>query len=206
MKIFTYENGPFMVNSYLVVNEAISKGFVIDPGNDLYNMITDIEKEKISIEAVICTHGHIDHVAGVSEIKEKYNVPFYINEKDKDLIDSLPVYSRMFGVPVPVTPVIDKFLPDSGEIEIAGIKLKLLYTPGHSPGSISFYTNNIVFSGDALFNMSIGRTDLPGGDYGQLITSIKSNLLTLPDETRVLSGHGPESTIGYEKKVNPFLR
>ncbi len=206
MKILAYENGPFMVNTYLVVNDDNLKGFVVDPGNEIDDLIRKIADDKISIEAILCTHGHIDHVAGVAQMKEKFNALFYMNEKDKELLDAIPAYSKMFGVEEPKIPFVDHNIPEAGEIEIAGIKLKLLYTPGHSRGSISFYFGDVVISGDALFNMSIGRTDLPGGDYDQLISSIKSKLLTLPDDTKVLSGHGPASTIGFEKKRNPFLR
>jgi len=205
MKLVVFENGPFMVNTYLAVNEDGNRGFILDPGSEMEQLIEFILKEKISLEAIVCTHGHIDHVAGVSQIKNKFNIPFYLNDLEDEIIKSIPVQARMFGVPDPGVPDPDKNLPLSGDIEFAGLNFTLLHTPGHSMGSISLYSEGVVFSGDALFNMSIGRTDLPGGNYDQLITAIKEKLFVLPDETQVLCGHGPATAIGYEKKMNPFF-
>lgn len=203
MDIFTLANGPFMVNSYLVVNGR--RGFIIDPGSGIKPLLTKIESEKLELEAIIATHGHIDHIEGVNAVKRKFKVPFYVNDMDTDLIKTVRMQARMFGVPDPGEISSDRNLPSSGEIEVAGLKLGLMHTPGHSKGSVSIMIEDVLFSGDTLFNFSIGRTDLPGGDYEELITSIKSKILVMPDTTRVLSGHGPETTVGREKKMNPFL-
>jgi len=122
-----------------------------------------------------------------------------------ELITSVQMQARMFGVPDPGQVIPDRNLPSNGEIQIAGLTLGLFHTPGHSQGSVSILIEDVLFSGDTLFNFSIGRTDLPGGSYEELISSIKNKILILPENTRVLSGHGPETTVGREKKMNPFL-
>lgn len=203
MEIFTLANGPFMVNSYLVVNGQ--KAFIIDPGTGIKSILAKIQSDKLELEAIIATHGHIDHIDGVNTVKKQYNVPFYVNSQDMQLVQTVQMQARMFGVPDPGKISPDMELPSGGELEVAGLRLDLFHTPGHSQGSVSILIDNILFAGDTLFNFSIGRTDLPGGNYAQLITSIKSKILVLPDETRVLSGHGPETTVGMERKMNPFL-
>jgi hydroxyacylglutathione hydrolase len=203
MEIYTLPNGPFMVNSYLIVNGK--KGIILDPGSGIRPLLVKAESEKLEIEAIVATHGHIDHIDGVNKVKEKFNVPFYANSLDMELIQSAPMQARMFGVPDPGQVIPDKNLPSTGEIQIAGLTLELYHTPGHSKGSVSIRIEDVLFSGDTLFNFSIGRTDLPGGNYEELISSIRNQIFTLPDETRVLSGHGPETTVGREKKMNPFL-
>lgn len=206
MQIIILGNGPFMVNSFLVINEKSNRGFIIDPGSNIDPLLNKIDEDKISLDAIVATHGHIDHIEGVNKVKDRFKVPFYVNDQDRELIDTLPTQAQMFGVPDPGVPTIDEILPVSGEIEISDLKLTLLYTPGHSKGSVSIKIDDIVFSGDSLFNFSIGRTDLPGGDYGELITSIREKLFVLPEDTRVLPGHGPETTIGTEIKMNPFFK
>ncbi len=203
MDIYTLPNGPFMVNSYLVVNGR--KGFILDPGSGIKPLIVKAVSDQLEIEAIIATHGHIDHIDGVNRVKEKFKVPFYANELDRELIETVQMQARMFGVPDPGKVSPDSNLPSAGTIQVADMTLELFHTPGHSKGSISIKIDDILFSGDTLFNFSIGRTDLPGGNYEELITSIQDKILTLPDNTRVLSGHGPETTVGTEKKMNPFL-
>jgi glyoxylase-like metal-dependent hydrolase (beta-lactamase superfamily II) len=203
MEIYTLPNGPFMVNSYLIVNDK--KGIIIDPGSGIEPLIKKIKSEKIELEAILATHGHIDHIDGVNIIKKKFNANFYVNNLDANLINTVQVQARAFGVPDPGKIIPDRNLPFSGEMDLAGLTLQLLHTPGHSKGSVSIKIDNTLFSGDTLFNFSIGRTDLPGGNYEELISSIKNKILIFPDDTQVLSGHGPETTIGKEKKVNPFL-
>ncbi len=203
MEIFTLPNGPFMVNSYLVVNGK--RAMIIDPGSGIGSILSKIDAEELELEAIVATHGHIDHVDGVNIVKNKFDVPFYINNIDLDLLKNVSMQANMFGIPSPGEITQNRELPGSGDIEIIGLNLELYYTPGHSKGSVSIKIDDVVFSGDTLFNFSIGRTDLPGGSHEELIKSIRENLLIMPDETRVLSGHGPETTIGAEKAANPFL-
>jgi glyoxylase-like metal-dependent hydrolase (beta-lactamase superfamily II) len=203
MELYSLPNGPFMVNSFLIVNGK--KGVILDPGAGIRPLLVKAESEKIEIEAIIATHGHIDHIDGVNKVKDKFNAPFYANNLDMELIETVQMQARMFGVPDPGQIILDRNLPLSGEIEIAGMMLELYHTPGHSRGSISIKIEDLLFSGDTLFNFSIGRTDLPGGNYEELISSIKNKIFIHPDNTRILSGHGPETTIGREKKMNPFL-
>jgi len=192
-----------MVNSYLIVNGK--KGFFLDPGSGIKPLIVKAESDKIEIEAIIATHGHIDHIDGVNKVKQKFDVQFYANNLDMELIQSVQMQARMFGVPDPGEVIPDRNLPLNGEIQMAGLTLELFHTPGHSKGSVSIKIDDVLFSGDTLFNFSIGRTDLPGGNYEELITSIRNRIFVLPDNTRVLSGHGPETTVGREKQMNPFL-
>jgi glyoxylase-like metal-dependent hydrolase (beta-lactamase superfamily II) len=207
MKIVCHENGPFMVNTYLVYDEGSMRGFILDPGSDVDGLAQYCETGKIQIEAVVATHAHIDHVAGVSFFQQRYGVPFYCSSLEKEFLGTLPIQARMFGVDDPGVPVIDRELAQSGVLELSNIGITLLHTPGHSPGSVSLYIPEagVVFCGDALFNMSIGRTDLPGGSYEDLITSIREKLLCLPGDTTACSGHGPATTIAAEKAMNPFL-
>jgi hydroxyacylglutathione hydrolase len=206
MKIFCHENGPFGVNTYLVMNESNKRAFIIDPGsNDLKILLDGIAKEGYSLESIVCTHGHIDHVAGIPFIKKRFRIPFFMCDLDREILETVSLQARMFGVPDPGKLTVDQMIPTSGTISFCDIQFTILHTPGHSQGSVSFYHDGTVFVGDALFNMSIGRTDLPGGHYEQLIHSIEHLLFPLPDDTRVLCGHGPETTIGFEKNMNPFF-
>lgn len=203
MEIYTLPNGPFMVNSYLVVNGK--KGIFIDPGCGVKPLVVKAVSDKLEIEAIISTHGHIDHIDGVNIVKNSFNVPYHVSNLDMELISTVRTQARMFGVPDPGQIIPDKNLSISGEMQVAGLTLELLHTPGHSKGSVSIKIDDIIFSGDTLFNFSIGRTDLQGGNYEELIRSITEKILILPDNTRVLSGHGPETTVGKEKRMNPFL-
>ena len=206
MKVYRFENGPFMVNTFVALTDDEQRGFILDPGSDIQPLIEELKKRNTSIEAIVATHAHIDHIAGVNLVRKNFDVPFYLNQNEHSLARSISMQAGMFGVSDPGAITVENDLPESGHIEIAGIKLELFHTPGHSPGSISLLADNVLFSGDALFQMSIGRTDLPGGDYNTLINSIREKLFTLPDDTSVLPGHGPETSIGFEKKSNPFLQ
>ncbi len=205
VEVLRFENGPFMVNSYLLVNKKTGESIIIDPGYDVSGVISAVKQKGRSLVAIVATHGHLDHVEGVNAVKKEFDVPFLVNERDNELVATVSMQARMFGVPDPGVPEISESLPLEGSIELAGIPMELRHTPGHSPGSVSILVEKVVFSGDALFNFSIGRTDLPGGSYEELISSIREQLFTLPDDILVMPGHGPETTIGNEKAMNPFF-
>lgn len=204
----------FGINTYVVYDPKEKKAAVIDPGMILPEereaMDRFLAKNDLELTHIIDTHIHIDHAIGVKYLKDKYNAPFYANEGDKSLGERLQVQARQFGVPGEIEEAItiDHPIKDGDTIHIGSGELRVLHVPGHSPGSVALYDPEagFVITGDALFQGSVGRTDLPGGNSKQLIDSIKSKLLTLPDATVVYPGHGPHTTIGSEKKANPFLR
>ena len=159
----------------------------------------------IEVDAIYNTHGHIDHVGAVAAIKKELGIPFAMHPADRFLLEILPDQARMFGVRGGEVPTIDRELAHDDEVAVGAHKGKVIHTPGHSPGGVCFAFDDIVFVGDTLFAGSIGRTDLPGGSLDQLLGHIKERLLSLDDNTKVLSGHGPASSIGVERSHNPFL-
>jgi hydroxyacylglutathione hydrolase len=196
-------------NCYIVGDTDTNEAVLIDPVDQaplLYKTATDAGW---TIKLILATHGHFDHVLASQELKELTGAPFYIHKNDQPWLDNLPQRGVHFtGTPFPEAAVPDRYLSDETEtIEVGAIRLETLFTPGHAPGHIAFFMrdHNILFAGDALFAGSIGRTDLPGGDYETLIRSITEKLLPLGDEVVVLSGHGPQTTIGRERQTNPFL-
>ena len=206
MRIFKIPVGPFEVNCYVIVNEQNGECLLIDPGDEPSKIIELIENNQWKPLKIINTHNHIDHVRHLFQVKNHFDIPFYIHEDDLPLLESLKEQALFFGLDCSPIPEVDGFLSDGDVFEMDNQTVKILHTPGHSPGSISIYLQGDVFVGDVLFKGSIGRTDLYGGNYQRLMNSIRDKLLTLPDETIVHSGHGPETTIGNEKRQNPFLK
>jgi len=193
--------GDMGVNCYIVGNEE--SVFIIDPGDEAEYIINEVGNKKI--EFILLTHGHIDHIMALNKIKEMINTKVYISELDKDfLFDSKKNLSYFLGYNY-VYKYDVEVLKDSDTIEFKNTKIQVISTPGHTPGGLCFYINNMLFSGDTLFRQSIGRTDFPGGDYATLIKSIREKLLKLPPDTIVYPGHMEETTIGFEKDHNPFL-
>lgn len=191
--------GIYAANCFLLMDEDTKEMAVIDPGGDSDDIIKAIESLKGKVKFILLTHGHVDHVGGVMDIKKEYNVPFYINEEDQKLIDKgTYIYGNI--------PKADGYLKDRDKISLGKHTITVLETPGHTPGGVCFKVEDMVFTGDTLFKGSIGRTDLGGGDYDAIINSINNKLVPLDENTIVLPGHGPESTIAHEKQSNPFLR
>ena len=214
IKMVQYKNlifNPLQVNTWLVYDEKGSC-IIIDPAcadeseqQLLSNFIMD---KGLKPEMILATHCHFDHLPGVRYAKEKYNIPFCGHREDLNLLQFAGHQAEFYGIEFAVDPPeFDNFLEDGEQLKWGGGMINILHVPGHSRGSLAFYFDNpgIVVTGDALFREGIGRTDLPGGDYETLLTSIRSKLFTLPEPTRVLAGHGPESDIGYEKNYNPFF-
>lgn len=201
--------GVAATNCYIVGDTDIGEAILIDPVDDAPLLVKTAADAGLTIKLILATHGHFDHVLASKELKALTGAPFYINQHDQPLLDRLPDTGvRFIGKKFPEAAKPDRYLADDPEIiEHGAIKLKTLFTPGHAPGHIAFYMedHNLLFSGDALFAGSIGRTDLPGGDYPTLMESIFKKLLPLGDEVRVLPGHGEQTTIGHERRTNPFL-
>lgn len=197
--------GPLQTNCYVVADELNGKGVIIDPGGDAGKILKIVNKLGVKISMVINTHGHFDHIMANKSIIEATGAPLAIHKEDENLLRKGG--GLLFLGFIASSPPPDLYLQEGDVVKIGQAYLAVLHTPGHSPGSISLYSpeENILFSGDVLFYMGVGRWDFPGGDYHVLMDSIQRKLLTLPDETVVYPGHGPSTTIGQEKAHNPFL-
>ncbi|MEW9095143.1 MAG: MBL fold metallo-hydrolase [Clostridiaceae bacterium] len=201
MKINRLPVGSYAANCYIVMDDKTKETMVIDPGAEASLINNEIKKMGGEVKYIFLTHGHLDHTGAVSELKELTNALVGINEKDEKAIEKGGYVfgdKNKFGRP-------DIHLKDGDEFQIGDIKINCIETPGHSEGGMCFLLKNVVFTGDTLFEGSIGRTDFEGGDFKVLIDSIKNKLLNLPKETVILPGHGGESRIDYEKMYNPFL-
>ncbi|MCH5231233.1 MAG: MBL fold metallo-hydrolase [Muribaculaceae bacterium] len=213
MQVAIFQFSLFGINTYLVFDPQSKECAIIDPGMSTPEEELAIEnfiaEKGLTLTQIINTHLHIDHVAGIPYLREKFGVPVKAHEGDRFLGEGLDQQARMFGLNMNLGEIeISEYLKPGDKIKIGEGELEVLSVPGHSKGSIALYdkAGGYIITGDALFKGSIGRTDLPGGDYRELIESISKELLSLPDETAVLPGHGPTSTIGEEKRTNPFLR
>ncbi len=203
-KIHTLVVGRIQTNCYILQSD--STALVIDPGDESERIIRFLKDIAVKPTHIVATHTHFDHVLGVDTIRAKLKVPFLIHRDDLSMLESMQSRVRqIMGFSVPPPPKVDQFLEDGQSIEFGQDKVKVIHTPGHSPGSISLAGQDFVMTGDALFNQSIGRTDLPGGDLDTLIRSITQRLFILDDDTIVYPGHGPETSIGDEKFANPFV-
>ena len=206
MKIETITVGSFAMNCYLVSDENSGEAVYIDPGAEAERLIEKVETENLNLKYIINTHCHIDHAAEVNQVKRHFNVPFYMHKGDLSLLKSLKEQGSFFGISVRDIPSDIQFVEDGQQLTLGTESFVIIHTPGHSPGGISIKNNSDLFAGDSLFYDSIGRTDLPGGVYEQLLNSIHTKLLTLDDQTTVYPGHGPTTTIGRERQKNPFLQ
>ncbi len=206
MEFFKIPTGMYAANCYIIYSEITGDGIVVDPGGDIEIILGKIEENNLSIKYIVLTHGHGDHLGGAKKLKEKLNVPVLVHEEDEELVkDANKNLSIImdFG-PVDFNP--DILLKDGDAIEFGDLKAKVIHTPGHTRGGICLKINNHLFTGDTLFKGSIGRTDLLGGDYDNIINSIKEKILVLDDDIIVMPGHGESSTILEEKIYNPYLR
>ncbi|MBA3035560.1 MAG: MBL fold metallo-hydrolase [Desulfobacterium sp.] len=198
--------GPIMSNCFIVGCETTKEAVVIDPGDESNKILMVVAKHKLKVKYIINTHGHIDHVGGNKKLKEITGADLLIHSLDAPMLSCLSATGAAWGMNVEDSPPPDRMLKDGDEVKFGDITLKVIHTPGHSPGGISLYTDGCVFVGDTLFAGSIGRTDFPGGDYDTIISSIRNKLFVLGDNVRVLTGHGPETSIAIEKKFNPFAK
>jgi hydroxyacylglutathione hydrolase len=197
--------GPLQVNCFILADEKTKEAVVIDPGDDAPDILKVIKDKGLRVRYIVNTHAHFDHVGANKAVKDATGAELLLHEADAPVLATVGSQSRSFGMSPVSSPPPDRLLKHGDTIVAGEVSLKVLHTPGHTPGGISLLEQGLVFTGDALFAGSIGRTDLPGGDLRTLIRSIKTNLMTLPDDTKVFSGHGPASTIGDERAENPFL-
>jgi hydroxyacylglutathione hydrolase len=210
MTVETYTVGPFAENTYLLTEKG--KALLVDPGffdpGEFSQFSSDLKEEGIELIAVLLTHAHVDHVLGLEKVLKEYDVPVYLNHSDLNLWENFPDQALRFGFRASGFDFTPKDLAEQKNLAIGPFTMDVLYTPGHSPDHVSlwFADEKVVIAGDALFRESIGRTDLYKGDFDLLAKSIREKLYTLPDETRVLPGHGPATTIGYEKANNAFVK
>lgn len=206
MKLWTQPLGPIQTNGYLITNQG--EGIIIDPGMEPEAMLEEIKD--IQVKAILLTHAHFDHIGGLNQVVEQTQAPVYIHALEREWLTD-PQLNGSARWPMVTEPI--KYegniheLEEGQKLQLAGLDIEVLHTPGHSPGSVSFYlkAQDIVIAGDTLFADSVGRTDLPGGEHSQLISSIKTKLFALPDATVVYPGHGPRTTIQSEKQSNPFV-
>jgi glyoxylase-like metal-dependent hydrolase (beta-lactamase superfamily II) len=194
-----------MVNCYVAVCSESRAGVAIDPGDDAPMVLDLIEKEGVTLSEILLTHCHADHVGGVKGLAEATGVPVRIHQADHFLLDGAIDHGRLFGLEIDKPPAPGDYLVEDDSVQFGVETLRVIHTPGHSPGGICFLGNGEIFVGDTLFAGSIGRFDLPGGSYEQLIESISSKILTLDEGTVVYPGHGPATTVGQEKRSNPFF-
>lgn len=199
--------GALEVNCYLVWDKATGEGVVIDPGADADEIIATVRENKVKVALVVNTHGHFDHVGADAAVKAALGAPVAIHQEDAPLMADAHEHGVFFGVPTPKQPSPDIVLKDGDTLEAGPLKLRVIHTPGHTRGGVCLYmaTGKTLFTGDTLFAGSIGRTDFEGGSMDTLLESISGKLLVLDDEVLVLPGHGPSSTIGDERRENPFL-
>lgn len=208
MKLDIKETGPMPVNTYILQDEVSKDAVIIDVGGDFEQIKQETEAKGYNIKYILNTHGHFDHVLGEIYVQQNYpDIPIYIHKDDISHISKLKDEMRYFGFTSENKPlVLDKFIDENTELFIGNNRIKVFHTPGHSKGSLSYYIDNKLFSGDCLFYHSIGRTDFYDGDFETLINSITTKLLTLPEDTIVYPGHGISTTIKNEKKFNPYLK
>jgi len=200
--------GPLQCNCSIVGDEGTHEAIVIDPGDDISDVLSIVQKHNLTVKQIVITHAHIDHVGGAMKLHETTGAPILINENDYALLKMLDVQAAWLGMTAPGYVEIDHSLADADKVVAGPLTASVIHTPGHTEGSICLYfpAQQKLIAGDTLFAGSIGRTDLPGGNFNKIIRSLHDKLLALPDETVVVPGHGPLTTIGAERESNPFLK
>jgi len=199
--------GALAVNCYIVGCKGTHEAAVIDPGDDAPRIMAALKEHHLKLRYIILTHAHFDHAGAAKELQKATGARVLVHEKDAPLLKNTEVQAALFGMKSPAPPKPDGYLREGEVIKVGTIEMKVIETHGHTPGGVSLYIKkeHVVFTGDTLFWGSIGRTDLPGGSYDTIIHSIKAKLGALPDDTKVYSGHGDATSIGFEKKQNPFF-
>lgn len=202
MKILRRVTGPVAVNTYLVINEERAEGVLVDPGGDAEALEELIARERIAVKAILLTHGHFDHIGACAHF-QRWGIPVYIHSEDAKMLYTHANLGAAMGCSVEPLHT-DYEVADGEELNLAGMKFRVLYTPGHTRGGVCYLTGNTIFSGDTLFAGSVGRSDFPGGDGAQLVQSIREKLFSLEGEYRVLPGHEEETSLNWERAHNPY--
>ena len=205
LEVVSLPNGQLSQNCYLVADRRTREAVIIDPGEEPAMFLAELDTRAWALRAIWLTHAHVDHIIGVGAVKRATGVPIHLHPLDRRIYDALPQFGAWLGKELEPPPPPDVALEAGDRLGIGGIEFEVRFTPGHSPGSVSFVGNGMVFGGDVLFSGSVGRTDLPGGDFATLMSTIHTQFLSLPDSTVVHSGHGPDTTIGIERLTNPFI-
>lgn len=207
LNVRTFTAAGFGQNAYLAWADGSASAIAIDPGGEADAMADALSEAGLWLEAIVLTHAHLDHVEGVAPLVARTGARVWLHPADRPLYDNVALQARQFGMDVPLPPPPDESLEHGQLLELAGATYEVRHVPGHSPGHVILYAEAaaLAFVGDVVFQGSVGRTDLPGGDYRALFRGIREHVLSLPDETRLLSGHGPPTTVGHERTTNPFL-
>jgi hydroxyacylglutathione hydrolase len=207
IRIRTFVAPGFAENAYLVWREGAPAAVAIDPGGEAGGMADELADQELRLDAILLTHAHLDHIEGVAKLVDRTRAPTYLHPDDRPFYDNAKLQAQQFGMRVDALPPIDHPLADGQTLEVAGLTFEVRHVPGHSPGHIILVLAEAecAFVGDVVFQGSIGRTDLPGGNFPQLVAGIRKQVLTLPTDTVLYSGHGPPTDVGHERATNPFL-
>jgi hydroxyacylglutathione hydrolase len=199
--------GPLHCNCSIIGDETTHEAMVIDPGDDIDDIVAILREIRLQVKQIVITHAHIDHVGGAMKLRAQTGAPILLNQSDYALLKILDVQASWLGMAAPGAVTIEASIGDGESLHTGNLKANVMHTPGHTEGSVCLYfpAEKLLIAGDTLFARSIGRTDLPGGSYEKIMRSLHDRVMTLPDETRVIPGHGQQTTIGEEREENPFL-
>ena len=205
LRVCVMEVGPLVVNAYIVATTSSKKAVIVDPGDDGDAILREVRDRGLSVEKILLTHGHFDHVGAVRLLREKTGAPVHIHAEDASRMATARRQGLMFGLSVDDPPPPDVIVGEGDRIGFEGHEFRVVHTPGHTPGCVSYLCGRMAFVGDLIFAGSIGRTDLPGGSHERLLESVREKIFVLPDDTVIFPGHGPSTTVGEEKRSNPFF-
>jgi glyoxylase-like metal-dependent hydrolase (beta-lactamase superfamily II) len=205
LRVAAMEVGPLAANAYIVWHAATGKAAVVDPGDEGEEILRGVTDRGLTLDKILITHGHFDHVGGVRFLKERTGAAVYIHRDEVARMRAAPRQGAMFGLGVSEPPAPDALVGEGDVVTLADQEFRVLHTPGHTPGHVAFVCGRLAFVGDLIFAGSIGRTDLPGGSHADLLRAVREKIFTLPDETILFPGHGPATTVGEEKRTNPFF-